>query len=127
MQQYMNVKLIILFSFFIIACASQKQVDYVLPVGMNPEITNVFLERFNKGKALYKIVCADCHNKKVNGKTIVPDFTPLQLDTYMHNFRQKNKEHSERLTVNSLSENELDYVIYYLTYKKKNPVKKTNS
>ncbi len=88
---------------------------------MNPSVLPNFLERYNKGKALYKIICADCHNKKVNGKTIIPDFTPVQLDTYQHNFRQKNKEHGEKLTEKTMSENELDYIIYYLTYKKKNP------
>ncbi|MBK8089915.1 MAG: hypothetical protein IPK31_19445 [Chitinophagaceae bacterium] len=116
----MKYKLAILFSFFAIACATQKKVEYDLPIGMSPSVIPNFLERYNKGKALYKIICADCHNKKTNGKTVVPDFTPAQLDTYKRNFRQTNKEHTEKLTEKSMSENELDFIIYYLTYKKKN-------
>ena len=116
----MKYKLTILFSFFAIACATQKKVEYDLPIGMSPSVLPNFLERYNKGKALYKIICADCHNKKINRKTIVPDFTPAQLDTYKRNFRQTNKEHTEKLTEKSMSENELDFIIYYLTYKKKN-------
>lgn len=119
----MKFKLIILLSLFSIACVTQKKVEYDLPVGMNPEVLPNFLERFNKGKALYKIICADCHNIKINGKTVVPDFTAAQLDTYKRNFRQTNKEHSEKLTEKSMSENELDYIIYYLTYKKRNTIK----
>jgi len=119
----MKFKLIILLSLFSIACVTQKKVEYDLPVGMNPEVLPNFLERFNKGKALYKIICADCHKIKINGKTVVPDFTAAQLDTYKRNFRQTNKEHSEKLTEKSMSENELDYIIYYLTYKKRNTIK----
>ena len=81
----MKYKLTILFSFFAIACATQKKVEYDLPIGMSPSVIPNFLERYNKGKALYKIICADCHNKKTNGKTVVPDFTPAQLDTYKRN------------------------------------------
>lgn len=115
-------KLIIICLVLFPSCVTQKEVDYNLPVGMTKDVESYFVAKFNKGKILYTQVCADCHNKPVNGKKIVPDFTPAQLDSYLHNFRLKNKEHAENLTTKTVSEEELDYILYYLTYKKKNQV-----
>lgn len=102
------------------SCVTQKEVEYNLPVGMSKEVETYFVAKFNKGKILYSQICADCHNKLIKGKKIVPDFTAAQLESYLHNFRLKNKEHAEKLTTKTVSEEELDFILYYLTYKKKN-------
>jgi mono/diheme cytochrome c family protein len=102
------------------ACAPQKQIEYNLPVGMTKEGEKSFVIRFNKGKAIYAASCAECHNKTVNGKSIVPDFTSGQMDAYAARLRTHNAAHNKALNPRVISEDDLSCVLYYLTYKKSN-------
>ena len=104
---------------FAIACVAQKKVDYVIPHGMSPEAVPYFLERFNKGKALYAQACADCHNKKVKGKSVVPDFSTGSLESYAEHLRNSNEQHAQTIDPRQLSSEDLSRVLYYLSHKKK--------
>lgn len=104
---------------FALACVAQKKVDYVIPQGMSPEAVPYFLERFNKGKALYAQACADCHNKMVQGKSVVPDFSTGSLESYAEQLRTSNNEHTQTINPRQLSSEDLSRVLYYLSHKKK--------
>jgi len=108
----------ILLSVCFMQCVTQNKVTYDLPEAMLPQVKKEYLSRCEKGKILYDINCAGCHNTKVKGKIIVPDFTADQLKGY--ELRVTNARHSETLTDTTVTEEELGIIMTFLTYKKKN-------
>ncbi len=79
-----------------------------------------FISFFEKGIIVYNTICAGCHNKLVNGETVVPDFSLPQLMDY--EMRIQYPSHGDRLKESNLSALELDYVVHYLRYKKRSGV-----
>jgi len=88
---------------------------------MAPAIQAEFTKECDKGQALYNMVCAKCHNKVVNGKTIVPDWNQAQLIGY--ELRVLNSGHETGIPEENVSAEELGQIMTFLTYKKKNTVK----
>lgn len=79
-----------------------------------------FVESCERGIILYNTICASCHNKLIDGKSVVPDFSLPQLMDY--EIRIQYPSHEDRLKENNLSVQELDDVVNYLRYKKKSGV-----
>lgn len=77
-----------------------------------------FVKEFNKGRIVYKQVCAKCHNVNKDGKLYYPDFSIPQLIDY--EMRIQYSAHQEELKENNLSALEFDWVVIFLQYKKKN-------
>lgn len=103
---------------FFIACASQKKVIYDFPPAMVGDIRVQFTEQCDKGKVLYDKNCARCHNTKVNGKTIIPDFSEEKLVGYA--IRNSNKRHESSMPDTIVTAEELGLIMTFLTYKTKN-------
>jgi mono/diheme cytochrome c family protein len=81
-----------------------------------------FMKRFNRGKMIYAETCAKCHDSTRNGKRYYPDFSLPQLMDYEMRFQYP--EHGEDLKETNITVAELDDVVDFLRYKKKNLVKK---
>lgn len=79
-----------------------------------------FKESCERGIIIYNTICASCHNKLVDEKSVVPDFSLPQLMDY--EIRIQYPSHEDRLKENNLSAQELDDVVNYLRYKKKSGV-----
>lgn len=103
-----------------IQCASPKAMPYELPEAMVPTAKIAFGEQCEKGKILYDITCAKCHNLKVKRKEIIPDFTAEQLVGY--ELRITNKEHESGIPEELVSTEELGYIMTFLSYKTKSGV-----
>lgn len=107
------------------ACASQKQtaVRHEFPEAMIAPVKAQYLVHWEKGKVIYGITCAKCHNMKVGRKEIIPDFTEAQLAGY--NLRQGNSRHEDALSESVVSAEDLALIYVFLTYKNKTgiPVK----
>ncbi|NHM08058.1 hypothetical protein G4D82_12570 [Flavobacterium sp. CYK-4] len=111
------IKLILLLIFLGLTSAqAQKKGQYNLPEGLTEKNQKQFIQFFTEGEAYYAVSCAECHNKKVKRKTEYPKFTPEQLELYI--MRVKNPEHTERLTTNAVSDEELQKIMHFLKYKK---------
>ena len=110
---------------FLINCTSTNKISYNYPDDIITDDTakKKFVKQFNAGQILYKINCAKCHNTTVHGKEIIPDFTLEQLENY--EIRIQNPKHEEDLRETNITLDELDEVILFLTYKKRNPVDAT--
>lgn len=109
---------IILFAcYFNCSAQKDKEVDYEFPSFMKPEIKEFYMKEFEKGKILYNLNCATCHNFKVKKKVYVPDFSINELTSY--EIRMKNAEHETNMSEVRVTTEELGYIITYLTYKKK--------
>ncbi len=102
------------------ACTVQKEVPYELPDAMLPHVKVEYEKRCAKGKILYDLNCAKCHNTKKGRKEIVPDFKPEQLLGY--SLRVSNAQHEKNMPDTLVTEEELGIIMTFLNYKKKNPV-----
>lgn len=112
--------MIVLAGFVTLQCLAQKspKVTYEFPPQMLPAIQEQYLKLCEKGRVLYDLNCAKCHNTKVKGKTVIPDFSQEKLISY--ELRVANKEHEATMPETQLTAEELSMVTTFLTYKKKN-------
>jgi hypothetical protein len=100
-----------------VACGVSKKVTYDFPSTMSEQVKEGYIEQFNKGKILYGINCAKCHNVKVKGREVIPDFTYKQLSGY--EMRVGNAQHMENLPESKVAEDEIVSILTFLRYKKK--------
>lgn len=112
---------VILFFFipvlWLMACAAPPAIQYYdFPSDIAEEAKTANIKKLEKGKILYNINCAKCHNKKVNGRIIIPDFTNEQLETYT--IRIQNKVHVTNLAETKVTPEELEAIQFFFTYKK---------
>lgn len=102
------------------SAARNKQVktEYIFPDAMAPAVRTEFTKLCEKGRILYEINCAGCHNTLTGKKDIIPDFTEEQLGAY--SIRVANPGHEEQVSEAHVSAEELALITTFLTYKKKN-------
>ena len=93
------------------------QVQYDFPPEMAADIQKQYKELADKGLILYQLTCAKCHNNKVRGKDVIPDFTVEQLELYQ--IRIANATHESQLTETALNAEELSLITTFFMYKKK--------
>lgn len=105
---------------FLMQCASPNSMPYELPGAMVPTAKIEFAKQCEKGKILYDITCAKCHNLKIKRKEVIPDFSAEQLIGY--ELRITNKEHENGIPEEMVSTEELGYIMTFLSYKTKSGV-----
>ena len=108
----------------VVACVSQKQVvvTYEFPAAMAEPVKTEFAKVCDKGKILYDINCAGCHNIKKGRQQIIPDFTPEQLKGY--ELRVSNAQHEQNMPDERVTAEELSLISTFLLYKRKSGVRK---
>lgn len=104
-------------SILLLQCKTQQEIAYELPAAMVEAAKIEYAKQCEKGKILYDINCAQCHNSKEKRKVIIPDFTPEQLIGY--ELRIINEEHESGIPETTISTEELGYIMTFLSYKKK--------
>src|SRR4029077_4512196 len=67
--------------------------DIVISPDVGPAVRDIQIQWFEKGKALYKIHCGDCHGIFTKGKDGVPNFTKTQIDNYNANALVNPEQH----------------------------------
>jgi hypothetical protein len=116
----MNIKLSVLtlaIIFFFLRCAGSKKMKYEFPDTMNETVKTEYLRQCEKGAVLYDINCAQCHTK--NKK--IPDFTAAQI--YGYDIRMSNSKHESAISAQTVTTEELGYIMSFLSYKKKSGLK----
>lgn len=115
MKKYLIITIGTLFFF---ACSSQKKISYEFPSAMATNIKALYVQQCNKGEVLYAQNCAHCHNSKVKGRIIIPDFSEEKLQGY--SIRVANRKHELNMPDSIVTAEELALISTFLTYKKKN-------
>lgn len=117
MKKIITLALIFITALWLIACVSQPKIQfYDFPADIAEEAKVANLKLIEKGRILYNINCAKCHNTKEKGKILIPDFTNEQLESYT--IRIKNEVHINTLPENKITAEELEAIQIFFTYKK---------
>lgn len=103
-------------------CFAQKQPKVVkrLPDEMLPHVKESYSEMWDKGKILYELNCAECHNQKVKGKWIVPEFTEEMLAAY--EIRVADPKHEMAISDVRVTTEELTLINVFLVYREHDSV-----
>lgn len=117
-MKYSKIVILFIIAFVLIKCHSQKKAKYELPEAMLPHVKVMYTVQCDKGQILYDLNCAKCHNSKVKGKEVIPDFKPEQLTGYT--LRVANAQHEKNMPDTLVTEEELSIIMTFLGYKKKN-------
>lgn len=104
------------------SCMTQKQpnVSYVFPAAMSEPVKAGYIEMWKKGEILYGLNCGHCHNRVVNRKIIIPEFTEEQLATY--EVRIADPRHEMSLSETKVNAEELQLISVFLTYRERDSV-----
>ena len=108
----MKFKLVIILSAvsLLSACLTQKQpkVTPVFPDEMLPQVKESYAGMWEKGRILYDINCASCHNTVVKRKVVIPEFTEEMLASY--EVRVADPQHEMSLSDTKVNTEELTKV-----------------
>lgn len=102
---------------FLMQCKAKQEIPYELPEAMIPTAKIEFAKQCDKGKILYDINCAKCHNSVERRRELIPDFTIEQLIGY--EIRVSTPEHESNIPETTVTAEELGYIMTFLSYKKK--------
>lgn len=119
----MNTKQLLLWICFLTSffcCDAQKKMKYTFPDDIADTAKKDFVKQFYQGMTLYKISCGKCHNKLIDGKELIPNFSLPQLMDYEIRIFP---EHNGKLTDNKVTDDELPKIILFLRYKEKNKIR----
>lgn len=121
MKRLFVITLCIVAGFTTISLAQKKVTKAVythdFPSQMSEAVKNSYIKIFDKGKILYDINCAKCHNTIAGGIEVMPEFTKEHLAQY--ELRIQNPQHEESLSEMRVNAEELQQIMIFLTYYKK--------
>jgi hypothetical protein len=112
-----HIAMIVLLMIAVLSCMGPKKVAYDFPSTMNESVQKEYLRQCEKGAVLYEISCSGCHTKKSMLSKKVPDFTADQI--YGYEIRRSNRNHENALTAETVTTEELGYILNFLMYKKR--------
>ena len=98
-------------------CVTQKKTAYDIPDHVTKENRDLFIEKCEKGKILYKLHCDGCHGIFSKGKDGVPNFTKTQIDNY-HATALIGLDPKNHAVAQKMSSEQIDYVITFLRLRK---------
>jgi len=98
-------------------CVTQKSTAYDIPDHVTKENRELFIEKCEKGKILYKIHCAGCHGIYTKGKDSIPNFTKIQIDSY-HAAALIGIDPNNHAAAKKMSSEQVDQVITFLRLRK---------
>lgn len=107
------------------ACASQIKVTYEFPAAMAGNVRQQYVPIWEKGKVLYGLNCAGCHNIKKGKRELIPDFDVEELKGY--ELRVSNAQHEETMPDEMVTAEELGYISTFLLYKNKSGIKRKDA
>lgn len=118
--------LIIISSSFSVKAQSnaQNEIQFTYPDDIKEEDKESFAKQIKKGNILYGMNCAKCHSKTEEGKEIIPDFSLPQLLDYEIRFAYP--EHQDPMREVNITKEELDMIVQFLQYKKRNEAPSSN-
>jgi len=84
---------------------------------VSAEDSSDYVEAGENGFELYKKFCGNCHGINTKGQKGIPNFTNEQLEDY--NLRWQMGQGSSHIGLDELSDNQLDNILIFLQYRKR--------
>lgn len=110
----------IITSVALLSCAARKyRLTHDFPAAMSATIKADYIRQWEKGRVLYGMTCARCHNMREGRHEVVPDFPPDKVMGY--ELRTEHIKHGAELSDADLTAEDLGMIVIFLTYKRKNP------
>src|SRR5687767_8730334 len=117
-MKYWFLFLFLLQDSFLFAALKKKEA-FIYPDDIADTAKKAFVKQFNQGQVLYNLTSGQCHNKKINGKKIIPDFAlPQLMDYEMRMYTQ----HEDKLDDKHVRDEEMAKIVLFLRYKKRTGV-----
>ena len=113
------ISVLLLCAFLFHHCVTQKKTEYDIPGHVTTRNRELFIEKCEKGKILYKIHCGGCHGIFTKGKDGVPNFTKTQIDSY-HAAALIGIDPKNHAVAMKMSSDQIDQVITFLRLRKIN-------
>jgi cytochrome c553 len=98
-------------------CVTQKKTEYEIPSHVTKENRELFIEKCEKGKILYKLHCSGCHGIFTKGKDGIPNFTKTQIDSY-HAAALIGIDPKNHAVAKKMSSDQIDQIITFLRLRK---------
>ena len=93
-------------------CGSHATAEYAISPDVTSENRALLIERFEKGKVLFRANCAICHGVYGHSRDSVPDFTQQQIDDYNANFVKADQ--TNHAVARRMSQQQVDYILTFL-------------
>jgi mono/diheme cytochrome c family protein len=87
-------------------------VGYSIAPDVPPENRALLIERFEKGKVLFKANCSSCHGIFAAGQGGAPNFSTEQIDNYNANYIKGDQKN--HMVARKLSQQQVDYILTFL-------------
>ncbi|MCW3123585.1 MAG: hypothetical protein JWQ38_3077 [Flavipsychrobacter sp.] len=114
-MKFRYILTVFLSAFLFVQCGTRDKITYNIPSDYPKERKKELLAALDKGKALYKTNCTECHGIFTKGKDQVPNFTNTQIDNYSTRFIMRDrKNHAAAI---KMSPEQLNQVLVFLRYK----------
>ena len=99
-------------------CGTQNKItEYEIPDHVTKENRELFIQKCEKGKVLYKIHCGGCHGIFTKGKDGIPNFTKTQIDSY-HAAALIGIDPRNHAVAKKMSSDQIDQIITFLRLRK---------
>ncbi len=93
-------------------CAAQRKLEFPVSPDITPGNRALMIERYDKGKILFRANCSGCHGIFAAGKDSVPNFSKEQIDNYNANFVKGDQRN--HAVARKLSQQQIDYILTFL-------------
>jgi cytochrome c553 len=117
MKPILTILILFLCALIASRCVTQKKTEYDIPGHVTKENRELFIEKCEKGKILYKLHCGGCHGIFSKGKDGVPNFTKTQIDSY-HAAALIGIDPRNHAVAKKMSSDQIDQVITFLRLRK---------
>ena len=103
---------------FLSCVAGKYRVTHDFPEAMSATVKADYVRQWEKGRILYGMNCAKCHNKMVGRHEVIPDIPQEKLMGY--ELRLEHMKHGGEIAETDVPAEDLGLITIFLTYKKKN-------
>ena len=93
-------------------CAAPAKLEFPVSPDVTPQNRALMIERYDKGKILFRNNCSGCHGIFAAGKDSVPNFSKEQIDNYNANFVKGDQRN--HAIARKLSQQQIDYILTFL-------------
>jgi len=113
----MGLLLAVLVGAPLVGCGGRGAAEYTITPDVVGENRALLIERFEKGKVLYKANCSVCHGIYAQGRDSVPNFSDAQIHDYNATYMKGDQRN--HAVARRLSQQQVDYIMTFLRLRRR--------